>query len=131
MGTTQKYSDEAIVTALRDAKGMVYLAARNLGCSPDTIYERRKTVPVVGDVITECRGVVIDTAEQKLWEAIEKGEPWAIQMALKTIGKKRGYVEKQELDVTGLPPISVVRVPSKRTDDDGGGDDGSPRPLRA
>ena len=56
--------------------------------------------------VEHARGEVVDYAEQKLRPAILNGEPWAIAMALKTIGKSRGYVERQE--VTGADGGAVM-----------------------
>ena len=36
------------------------------------------------------------------------GEPWAIQMTLKTIGKSRGYVERQEVTGADSSPIELI-----------------------
>lgn len=97
MARLQEYTDEEIIAALKKQKGMVYLAASEVGCSAWTIYERVKRNPLIGECIQSERGKVLDVAEQKLWNAIENGDPWAIKMALMTIGKDRGYVERQEL----------------------------------
>lgn len=35
-----RLSNQQIIDALRDVNGMVYLAARKLGCAPNTIYNR-------------------------------------------------------------------------------------------
>jgi hypothetical protein len=44
-------------------------------------------------------GEFVDTAELKLRQAVINGEAWAVLFALRTKGKERGYVERQE--VTG------------------------------
>lgn len=36
----QKFTNEQIVNAVKAMNGMVYLAARQLGCSPTAIYKR-------------------------------------------------------------------------------------------
>ena len=78
---------------------MVYIAAQKLGCSPMTIYRRAEKDKKVRETIDNFRGLFIDKAELKLEQAVMNGEPWALTLTLKTLGKQRGYVERQE--VTG------------------------------
>ena len=92
------YSTEQIIEALKETKGMVYVAAERLGCAPVTIYKRAKISKAVQDEIDKQRGKMVDIAELKFYQAIQNGEPWAIAMMLKTVGKGRGYVEKQIID---------------------------------
>ncbi len=94
-----RVTDKRMLDAIKKNGGAVYLAARELGCAPNTIYNRMERVPSIKQAVEDARGEVVDYAEQKLRLAILNGEPWAIAMALKTIGKNRGYVERQE--VTG------------------------------
>lgn len=94
MGRRQKYTDKEIIAALKKKKGMVYHAAEVVGCEPDTIYNRAKVVAAVAAAIKNERGKVVDTAEMKLFDAIQDGAPWAVQLALRTIGKDRGYAEQ-------------------------------------
>lgn len=93
------YTDRQIEQALEACEGMVYVAARRLGCSPNTIKKRLGQVQYLADLVEAKSGLVDDTAELKLWQAIQNGEAWAIQFRLRTVGKSRGYVERQE--VTG------------------------------
>jgi len=94
-----RVTNTRMLEAVKKNGGAVYLAARELGCAPNTIYNRMERVPSIKQAVEDARGEVVDYAEQKLRLAILNGEPWAIAMALKTIGKNRGYVERQE--VTG------------------------------
>lgn len=75
---------------------MIAIAARVLGCGRQCIYDAIKRHPEINEVVAGERDLMIDTAELKLAEAITKGQPWAIAMSLKTIGRNRGYVERQE-----------------------------------
>ncbi len=109
-GRKRKYTDEQMIAALGECKGMVYLAAARIGCSPDAIYDRAKISPDVAAVLVCERGKVIDAAELKLYQAIMNGEPWAIQMCLKTLGKSRGYVERTEITGKDGDPIAFVEV---------------------
>lgn len=97
----RKYSDDQLIAALIECKGMVYIAAAKVGCNADTIYEHARTNPALKEVMRSERGKVVDKAEMKLFDAIEAGESWAIQMALRCLGKDRGYVERSEVKFTG------------------------------
>ena len=83
----KQYSDMQMIAALKKTKGLVFLAAKVIGCNPDTIYERAKTSEVIATAIKTERGQIIDTAEEKLFKAVQKNEAWAIAMVLKTLGK--------------------------------------------
>jgi len=87
-----------MIEAIRKSNGLIYVAAHNIGCDPGTIYDRAKKVARLRQAIDDCRGKVIDQAENKLFNAIEHGEPWAIALVLRTLGKHRGYTEKSEIE---------------------------------
>ena len=101
-----RVTNTRMLEAVKKNGGAVYLAARELGCAPNTIYNRMEKTPALKQAVEDARGEVVDYAEQKLRLAILNGEPWAIAMALKTIGKHRGYVERQE--VTGADGGAVM-----------------------
>jgi hypothetical protein len=103
----EKYKAADLIQALRESKGMIYVAARRLQCSPNTIYNYAARYPTVQEAIDHERGLMVDTAELALWKAIQAGEGWAISLTLKTIGKDRGYVERQEHSGAGGGAIEV------------------------
>jgi hypothetical protein len=109
MGRQREYTEAEIVAALKKTHGMVYLAAAKVGCTAPTIYNRAKTSEAIANALTSERGVMLDTAENKLLAAIKTGEPWAIQFALKMLGKDRGYAEKP--DTLPPPPPSSGSMP--------------------
>ncbi len=96
----RRLTKKLVIEALHNTKG------EDLGCSAMTIYRRAEKVQAVRDTIDNYRGKLVDKAELKLEQAVLAGEPWAIQMTLKTIGKSRGYVERQE--VTGAEGGAIV-----------------------
>ena len=95
----QRFTPKQVADTLIETRGMVFLAAKKLGCSDETIYNYAKRYKAVGDALRQQRGQFVDMAELKLWNAVNEGEAWAVQFALRTLGKERGYVERQE--VTG------------------------------
>lgn len=96
-----KYTPEQIIKALADTRGLVSLAARHLGCSPTTIRSYAKKYKSVAEALKEEREKMTDIAELSLYNKIQEGEGWAVCFYLKTQGKSRGYVERQEIDHSG------------------------------
>ena len=99
MGDKQKFTAEQVVKALDETRGAKWLAAEKLGCTEETIRNYEKRYATVRQAATKYRGRRVDVAELKLDQAIMNGEQWAVLFALRTLGKDRGYVERQE--VTG------------------------------
>ncbi|MGH2359356.1 MAG: helix-turn-helix domain-containing protein [bacterium] len=94
----ERYSPALLIEALTKSRGRIAVAARMLGCSRQTIYDSMKRHAEIKEVIDGERELFVDTAELKLMEAVQKGQPWAIMLVLKTLGRDRGYVERQEHD---------------------------------
>lgn len=99
-----------MIDELTRTKGMVYVTAESLGCTPQTVYNYVKEYPAVAAAKELAEGRVIDLAELGLYKAILNNEPWALQFMLKTKGKVRGYVDRTELTGAegGAVTIKVV-----------------------
>ena len=97
MARTEKFTDAQIRSALLKHKGLVYLAAKSLGCNQSTIHRRSQKNPKIRAIIEHERGEFLDTAELALLDAVAHGKAWAVCFALKTQGRVRGYVERTEL----------------------------------
>lgn len=95
----EKYTTAQIIEALREKHGNMAAAARFLNCSRNTISRYIEQYPTVKAVWDEERETLIDFAENQLFQQVKDGNITAIIFTLKTIGKSRGYVERQE--VTG------------------------------
>ena len=109
----EHYKTAKIIETLKKLNGMVYLAAKELGCETHTIYNRAKKVQAVQDAIDNSRGELVDIAEQKLKGAVLSGEAWSIALVVKTLGKHRGYVEQLQHAGPGGEPISITIMPAK------------------
>ena len=92
----EKYTAAQIIEALQSTKGMVSLAAKRLGCAPDTVYRYIREYSTVAAAQKQEREAVTDIAELALYKAIQQGEGWAICFYLKTQGRERGYVERMD-----------------------------------
>jgi hypothetical protein len=106
-----------VLASLEDHHGIVTDACGKVGLARSTFYEWLKNDPEFKAAVDEIQEVAIDFVESKLFERIKgvevyKGEDKdtgemitytlppdvpAISLYLKTRGKKRGYVERQEI----------------------------------
>lgn len=111
MPTIKQYAD-----ALTDSKGMVATAARALGVSRRSVYDAIQKHPKVAEAREEARDYAVDVGENELFKAVKNGEGWAVSLLLKTLGKSRGYVEKQEIDATvrGDIVINLLDLPEPK-----------------
>lgn len=104
------YSTAEIIAAIYKANGLIAPAARILKCSRETIYARRAE-PAIADAITMARYYALDEAEEALHDLVEAREPAAVFFMLKTLGKSRGYIERQEVTgADGAPQETVITV---------------------
>ncbi|MHB1343012.1 MAG: hypothetical protein ACYCX3_01450 [Thermoleophilia bacterium] len=93
--------------ALEAFRGCVYLAAESLGMWPQAVYARIKKSPELQQLMELADGRRTDTAVLKLEQAIRAGDPWAVKFQLKTKGRDRGYVERQEVENSGRIQLEV------------------------
>jgi hypothetical protein len=92
----KQYTNEEIKAALTETKGLIYLAAKKLRCAANTIRYRMSRSPEIVQLVADLRQEFVDTGEASLYRAVVNGEPWAVALVLKTLGKDRGYVERTE-----------------------------------
>lgn len=97
-----------IIEALKECNGLLTLAARKAGVTYRTIKRYADEYPTVAEAYKESKETMLDVAEGKLYQAIGKGESWAICFYLKTQGKQRGYVERQEFTGKDGNPLQMV-----------------------
>ena len=102
----EKYTSDKMIKAIREKHGNLSAAARYLGCSRNTIARYIENYPTVKAVYDEERETLIDFAENQLFQQVKDGNITAIIFTLKTIGKSRGYVERQE--VTGANGGAII-----------------------
>ena len=87
--------------ALEESLGIVTDACRKANISRQSFYRWCKEDPDFKDKVDEIEDVALDFAESELHKQIKKGVPSSTIFYLKTKGKKRGFVERQELEHTG------------------------------
>lgn len=111
-------SKDAVIEALEKAFGNKTVAAKSLNTSRNSLDVWITHYEITQDKIEECRDLALDIAEYKLLQAINEGRTAELIFYLKTQGKKRGYVERQELASPGGGPVfEGVEVVIKRSDE--------------
>jgi hypothetical protein len=100
------HTKKAMIEALEKSLGIVTQACKVVGISRDTHYRWMKDDEEYKTAIQELGDVALDFAESKLHKLIDQGNPAATIFYLKTKGKNRGYIERQEIAVAEKKPLS-------------------------
>lgn len=107
----RKLSKSDYIEALRAARGLVSVAAERLGVTQSGVYKAIQRYPELREVQEEATEKMLDFAEAKLYQHIADDNLQATMFYLKTRGKHRGFVEKQEQVGEMRVVIEHVRQP--------------------
>lgn len=102
-----RYTVKEFLKAVEGSFGIKAVIARKLGCSRQTVDKYCKKHPTIREAIEQEREMLKDMAEGRLVKAVQDGEPWAVKYVLSTLGKDRGYVERQEVAGTTGQPLKI------------------------
>ena len=97
---------QAMLEALEASLGIVSTAAKKANIGRSTHYKWIVEDPDYKQAVQEVQDSVLDFAESHLYKLVKEGNPAATIFFLKTKGKKRGYIERQEIEVTEKKPLS-------------------------
>ena len=89
-----------MLKCLEQSLGVVSTACKSAGIGRVTHYRWLKQDEEYADAVREIQDVAVDFAESHLHKLIQDGNAAATIFLLKTKGKSRGYVERQEIDTT-------------------------------
>jgi len=96
-----------LIKALEKSLGIVTSACKNVGCSRETFYKYCKDDADFKARVKDIENIALDFAESKLHKQIASGNSTSTIFYLKTKGKKRGYIEKNEIDLTTKRDLSI------------------------
>ena len=97
---------EAMLEALDKSLGIVSTAAKMVGIDRSTHYAWMNSDEEYKKAVDSIQDSVLDFAESHLYKLVKEGNPAATIFFLKTKGKKRGYIERQEIEVQEKKPLS-------------------------
>ena len=89
---------KAMLEALEKTLGVVATAAKMVGIERTTHYKWMSIDRYYKIKVEDLQDVVLDFAESALHKMVENHNPAATLFLLKTKGKKRGYIERQEIE---------------------------------
>ena len=104
----------AMVEALEKHLGIVTTACRQVDIARTTHYEWLKTDEDYNQKVIDLENVTLDFAESQLHKQVKEGNTTATIFLLKTKGKKRGYIERQEIQMDGAIESKIIEwTPAK------------------
>lgn len=121
------HNKKAFLSALKKSLGIITTAAEETGVGRRTVYEWIEKDSNFAEEVAEIEELAVDYVESKLFERIKgvtigkmvEGElkvyetppdTTSIIFYLKTKGKARGYIEKQEVDLNHLNGLTLEVV---------------------
>ena len=108
MNKSRHIKKEAMLQALENSLGVVTVACKQTETPRSTYYKWLKEDEEFAKAVKEIENIALDFGESQLHSQMKDGNTSATIFFLKTKGKKRGYIERQELDLSsGDEPIKI------------------------
>ena len=102
---------ENLLKNLEKSLGIVTTACKNSKCSRETFYKYCKDDEVFKEKVKDIENIALDFAESQLHQQISDGNTSATIFYLKTKGKNRGYIERQEITgADGIPTNFQIEI---------------------
>ena len=108
---------KAMIEALEKTLGVVTTAAKMIGIERTTHYKWMENDAEYKTNVDDLQNVVLDFAESALHKMVENHNPAATLFLLKTKGKKRGYIERQEIEHSSNVETDITFEVHKRKKD--------------
>ena len=119
MNKSRHIKKESILKALEQSLGVVNNACKAAEIPRSTFYKWLKEDEEFAKQVEDIANVALDFAESQLHEQIRENSTAATIFYLKTKGKKRGYIERQEITgADGIPTSFQIEIIDKTEDAD-------------
>jgi len=107
-----KSTEKQTIEAIKGSAGIVSTIAKRLEVDWHTAESYIKKYPEALKSFQDEREGILDMAEATILTAIKSGDTGSAKWLLSTIGKKRGFTEKQEIEISGElgTPVKFVFV---------------------
>lgn len=105
-----KVSHKQLLSVYQKKGGNVSATCLALNISRTQFYKMKNKSEKLAEMLGDVDESLIDFAESKLMEKVQDGDITSIIFLLKTKGKKRGYVETVEQNVTVNPFEELMKA---------------------
>jgi len=102
-----EHTKRALIEALEKSLGVVTAACKLVQVSRTTHYQYYNDDEVYKAAVDDMAEIALDFAESQLHRQINDGNTSATIFFLKTKGKKRGYIERQEFSGADGMPMEI------------------------
>ena len=111
MNKNRHIKKESLLKALEQSLGVVTVACKKADIPRSTYYKWLKEDEMFSMAVQEIENIALDFAESQLHKQIGDGNTSATIFYLKTKGKKRGYIERQEITgADGMPTHFEIEI---------------------
>lgn len=114
--TENDIKKKAMIVALEASLGIVSTACKQVDISRQTHYRWLTEDQEYKEAVDSIADLALDFAETQLHKQIKEGEVSSTIFYLKTKGKKRGYVEKTEVEHLNEKFMLIEREPDDRNE---------------
>ena len=118
MATKTDILKNNLLDALEKSLGVVTSACKIVKCNRSTFYKYYNNDQDFKASVDELQNLTLDFAESQLHKQIQDGNTTATIFYLKTKGKKRGYVERKEVEMTAQVSTSKISDEARKKIDD-------------
>lgn len=118
MATKTDILKRNLLEALEKSLGVVTTACKIVDCNRSTFYKYYNNDKDFKSSVDELQNLTLDFAESQLHQQIKDGNTTATIFYLKTKGKKRGYVERKEVEMTAEVSTSKLSNEARKKIDD-------------
>tara|TARA_R100000935_G_scaffold55103_1_gene84751 strand:+ start:382 stop:735 length:354 start_codon:yes stop_codon:yes gene_type:complete len=117
MDESRHIKKESLLKALEQSLGVVTVACKKADIPRSTYYKWLKEDADFASLVLDIENVALDFAESQLHKQISENSTAATIFYLKTKGKKRGYVERQEITgAEGMPTNFQIEILGRNKD---------------
>jgi uncharacterized protein Yka (UPF0111/DUF47 family) len=99
------HTKKRVIEALEKSLGVITTACKIAEVSRTQFYNWLKDDEDFAKKVQEIENVTLDFVESQLHKQIKENSTAATIFFLKTKGKKRGYIERQEIEHSGNPIV--------------------------